>query len=365
MALANRVLLVDTRRPVSLSLRDCRIEIDMVQQPSSALDLSTQYDHRVVPFPTRCEPCVPIELPEPSAGRAATGRRVRLRTRAVRKVVVVEVAGRLDDAVEDLDRAIELALAEGPRGVVCDLSAVFEGAGPAAVDGAGPVAVEVLASAGRHVRDWPGIPVAVACPDPRVREALHAHPLGGHLIATASLFSAVSAVLATPTLAVEWLRLAPHPTAPRAARNFVTRTLLDWGLGRAIPSATLVVSELVISSSVHAGTDIDLSVVWDRGALRLTVRDHGPALPNQSCSVLDLHGRGLTVVAGLSRAFGALPTADGGKVVWAVLDAPRLRPSTTRIRSGRANATQGSPVFTDGPGLSELLFGAGSSWQPT
>jgi len=200
VALANRVLLVDTRRPVSLSLRDCRIEIDMVQQPSSALDLSTQYDHRVVPFPTRCEPCVPIELPEPSAGCAATGRRVRLRTRAVRKVVVVEVAGRLDDAVEDLDRAIELALAEGPRGVVCDLSAVLEGAGP--------VAVEVLASAGRHVRDWPGIPVAVACPDPRVREALEVHPLGGQLIVTASLFSAVTAVLATPTPAVEWLRLA-------------------------------------------------------------------------------------------------------------------------------------------------------------
>ena len=357
MALANRVLLVDTRRPVSLSLRDCRIEIDMVQQPSSALDLSTQYDHRVVPFPTRCEPCVPIELPEPSAGCAATGRRVRLRTRAVRKVVVVEVAGRLDDAVEDLDRAIELALAEGPRGLVCDLSAVLEGAGP--------VAVEVLASAGRHVRDWPGIPVAVACPDPLVREALEVHPLGGQLIVTASLFSAVTAVLATPTPAVEWLRLAPHPTAPRAAREFVTRTLLDWRLGRAIPFATLVVSKLVASSSVHAGTDIDLSVVWDCGALRLTVRDHGPSLPRERPTALDLHGRGLTVVAGLSRAFGILPTADGGEVVWAVLEAPRPSPSTRRIRSERATATQDSPVFADGRGLSDLPFCAGSSRQPT
>ena len=337
----------------------------MAQRPTRTHDLPAESDHHVVLLPTQYVPHVPTKLLKPSAGRAAIGRQVRARKHAIRQVVVLEVAGRLSDGAEDLDRAIQLALAEGPRGVVCDLSAVFEGAGPAAVDGAGPVAVEVLASAGRHVRDWPGIPVAVACPDPRVREALHAHPLGGHLIATASLFSAVSAVLATPTLAVEWLRLAAHPTAPRAARNFVTRTLLDWGLGRAIPSATLVVSELVISSSVHAGTDIDLSVVWDRGALRLTVRDHGPALPNQSCSVVDLRGRGLTVVAGLSRAFGALPTADGGKVVWAVLDAPRLRPSTTRIRSGRANATQGSPVFTDGPGLSELLFGAGSSWQPT
>jgi hypothetical protein len=37
---------------------------------------------------------------------------------------------------------------------------------------------------------------------------------------------------------------------------------------------------------------------------------------------LDLHGRGLTVVGGLSRAFGVLPTEDGGKLVWALLEAP-------------------------------------------
>ena len=97
--------------------------------------------------------------------------------------------------------------------MVCDLAAVSEGAEPGAV--------EVLAGLGRHVRDWPGIPVAVACPDPQVREALAAHPVGGQLIVTASLFPAVSAVLATPALAVEWLHLAPHPTAPRASRDFV------------------------------------------------------------------------------------------------------------------------------------------------
>jgi hypothetical protein len=333
----------------------------MMEQLSSLPDLPADVDRHVVPFST---PCMPTELPAESSGRPATGPRVRARKHAIRQVVVLEVAGRLGDAVEDLDQAIQLALAEGPRGVVCDLSAVFDGAGPAAVDGAGPVAVEVLATAGRHVRDWPGIPVAVACPDPWVREALRAHPLGGHLIVTASLFSAVSAVLATPTLAVQALRLAPHPTAPRAARDFVTRTLLDWRLARAIPFASLVVGELVASSTVNVGTDIDLSVVWNLGALRLTVQDHGPGLPDQPHPVLDLHGRGLTIVAGLSRAFGVLPTADAGKVVWAVLDASRPRPSTRRIRSERVIPTQESPVFTDGRGLSELPFCAGSSRQP-
>jgi hypothetical protein len=239
-------------------------------------------------------------------------------------VVVVDVGGRLCDVVEDLDRTIQLALADGPRGVVCDLSNVFEGAYPEVV--------EVLATAGRHVRDWPGIPVAVACPDSRVREALRAHPLGGHLIVTASLFSAVSEVLMAPALAVARLRLTAHPTAPRASRDFVARTLLDWRLGRVIPFASVVVGELVANSSVRAGTNIDLSVVWNLGALRLAVRDHGPALRFQPVSAVDLHEPGLAVVARLTRAFGVLPAADGGRLLWAVLEAPRPRTPSRRTR---------------------------------
>jgi hypothetical protein len=284
--------------------------------------------------------------PVPSA------RKAHVRRHDIRQVAVIEVAGPLSAALDELDREIELALADGPRGVVCDLSAV--------VEGADPVAVEILATAGRHVRDWPGIPVALASPDPQVRAALRAHPLGTHLIVTESKFSAISAVLATPNMDIERLRLAAHPTAPRASRNFVTRTLLDWRLGRVIPFATLVVSELVSSSSVNAGTDISLSIVWDQGALRLTVRDRGPALPNQRPASLDLHGRGLNVVAGLSRSFGVLPTSDGGQTVWAVLDAPRPQLSTRAIRSERSTPALNSPIFSDGRGLTELPFCAGS-----
>src|SRR5664279_408212 len=329
----------------------------MEQQLSSPHALPADFDHHIVAFPTRYVPSVPSEFPAQSAGRPPKGRQVRARTHAIRQITVLEVAGKLSDVAEDLDQGIQLALADGPRGVVCDLSAVLDGADPAAVD--------VLATAGRHVRDWPGIPVALACPDPMVREALRTHPLGVQLIATESMFSALSAVLSTPTLAVQWLRLAPHPTAPRAAREFVTRTLLDWRLRRVIPFASLVVSELVASSSVNAGTDIHLSVAWDRGALRLTVRDHGPALPDQQPSPVQCKGRGLTVVAGLSRTFGVLPTADGGKVVWAVLVAPRPRTSSARTRNERTSPTQESPGFTDGRGLTELPFCAGSSPRST
>jgi len=247
------------------------------------------------------------------AGRSAKGP-VQVRTHAVGQVVVLEVAGPLSDVIEELDRAIELALADGPRGVVCDLSGVPEGAEPGTL--------VMLAAAGRHVRNWPGIPVAVASPDPQVRTALRAAPCGGHLIVTTSVLSAVSEVRRAPAPTVQWLRLAPHPAAPRASRNFVTRSLLDWGLGRVISPACLVVSELVTNSTMYAGTDIDLSIAWSLGALRLTVRDNSPSWPHQLHPGLQTHGRGLTIVTALSRAFGALPTADGGKVVWAVLEAP-------------------------------------------
>jgi hypothetical protein len=62
------------------------------------------------------------------------------------------------------------------------------------------------------------------------------------------------------------------------------------------------------------------SLAWNLGALRLTVRDDSPDLPKQRYSEFDVHGRGLSLVIGLSRAFGVLPTVCGGKVVWAVLN---------------------------------------------
>src|SRR5450631_3399367 len=340
-----------------------RIELDMAQQPSSPPRFPSESQDQL--FATRREPCLSTGPPGLSVGLAGAGPRIALRTRVVREVAVVEVAGRLGDVVQDLDQAIELALAQGPRGVVCDLSRVSDGLAPKGVNDAGSDTAEMLASAGRHSRDWPGIPVAVAGPGPGVREALRAHSLGAHLIVSESLFSAVTEVLATPAPAAERLRLAPHPTAPRAARDFVTRTLLDWRLGLAIPFATFVVSELVASSSVNAGTEIDLSVAWNLGVLRLAVRDHGSGLPRQGRTAHDLRGRALNVVADLSRTFGVLPTADGGKVVWAVLEAPRPHSGTGRIRSMDAATTQISPVFTDGRGMAELPFCAGFSRQPT
>lgn len=299
-----------------------------------AKKLPAGFDREAVLFPTSYTPTIPAELPARSAVHPGMPRPIRARTRPIRQVAVLEVTGQLRDVAGDLDQAIQVALAEGPRGVVCDLSAV--------VGGAEQGAVEMLATAGRHVRAWPGVPVAIACPDRQIREALKAQPLGRHLMVTESTFTAVSAALSTPVLVVERLRLAANPAAPRAAKKFVTSILRDWQLGQVSPFASVVVGHLVASSSAHSGSDIDLSVCWNAGALRLSVRDHSPALPGQRPAARDLKGRGLTVVvAGLSRTFGVLPAADGGKLVWAVLEAPGQRPSPdSASRSGAAYSCQ-------------------------
>ncbi len=102
----------------------------------------TNIDHHVVLFPTRHVPNVPAEPPaiRPPA-RALLGDCVP-GTRSGPQVAVPEVVGRLSDVVEDLDTSIQMAFAGEPRGMVCDVSAV--------VDGADHGAVESLATAGRH-----------------------------------------------------------------------------------------------------------------------------------------------------------------------------------------------------------------------
>ena len=325
-----------------LEFRDHRIGCAMVQVPSSPKVSSADFNRHVDPCLIKSAAPIPAVLaPSASAGRPTAGPRMRVRTHALGRGVVLEVAGRLDGLGQDLDRAIQFALADAPRSVVCDLSSVIEGADPSAV--------QMLATAGRHVRDWPAIPVAVACPDPRVREGLRVHPLGGKLIVTESMLTAVSAVLATPIPAVTWLRLASHPTAPRAARDFVTRTLTEWDLGPLIPSACLVISELVTNSTVHARTDIELSLAWSLGMLRLTVRDHSAKLPRPRKTHLGLHGRGLTIVAGFSHAFGVLPTTEGGKVVWAVLDGPAAAPRPAHAVHSRSLPPPASHTYSSTP----------------
>jgi hypothetical protein len=228
-------------------------------------------------------------------------------------VAVVAAVGQLSEVVDDLSRAVLHALADEPRAVVCDLSGVS--------DGGDAHAQVLLAAAGPVVRDWPAVPVALPCPDPVLRRRLRRQPMSEHLLFRASLRQALAAVDRAVVPTTQRLRLSPVPTASRMARDFVSRTLLDWSLAQGIAAACLVVSELVTNGLRHAVTDMDLTLARHGGVVRLSLRDRSPEqLREQVLDVESDHGRGLAIVAACSRTWGVLPAADGGKLVWAVLD---------------------------------------------
>ncbi|MFJ9175295.1 SpoIIE family protein phosphatase [Streptomyces sp. NPDC102360] len=114
---------------------------------------------------------------------------------------------------------------------------------------------------------------------------------------------------------------APEPAEVPRARGLVRERLGRWGLRGISDSAELIVSELVTNAVCHApGGPVQLRLVRS-GTLLCEVEDTEHALPTLlNAGPGDEFGRGLRVVARLSRAWGTSRTATG-KTVWFELSA--------------------------------------------
>ena len=102
-------------------------------------------------------------------------------------------------------------------------------------------------------------------------------------------------------------------------RAFVAEELEALGRAQLIDDAVLVASELASNALLHAGGIAGVSVTERGEAMRIEVHDRTrvpPVMARQSVEAMT--GRGLRLVASLSKDWGAEPT-DGGKVVWADL----------------------------------------------
>lgn len=119
--------------------------------------------------------------------------------------------------------------------------------------------------------------------------------------------------------------LAPGFESPMTARNVTKVTLTEWSLGSLCEDAAVIASELTTNAIRHGvGDDPD-------GTLRLILvryRDHfvcmvtDPADEPPSLQEPDHiaeSGRGLHIIAAMSRAWGWTPLPGGGKAVWAAL----------------------------------------------
>ncbi len=119
---------------------------------------------------------------------------------------------------------------------------------------------------------------------------------------------------------VTWA-LPAELTSARRARSLIRRPLRKWGLLELLPTAELLVSELVTNAVRYAQGKIGLRLVLE-GGLVCEVIDDSAALPRlRQPDDEDERGRGLQVVSQLAQRWGAR-RAVAGKVVWCELALP-------------------------------------------
>lgn len=164
------------------------------------------------------------------------------------------------------------------------------------------------------------------------------------------------------------LQLAPTPDAPMTARRFVGDLCQRWGLDDLAFDLSLLVSELVTNSVLHARTTTTVRVSMAHGTACAAVIDGDERLPVRrparqdllgdldALSQLDDHpeapdfdprhasltagdagavtaGRGMLIVDELATDWGSGPL-DAGKAVWFTMTPPSDWPWTQRCVCG-------------------------------
>ncbi|MEU8348747.1 SpoIIE family protein phosphatase [Streptomyces sp. NPDC048845] len=115
---------------------------------------------------------------------------------------------------------------------------------------------------------------------------------------------------------VTW-QFALDPREVARARLLVHERLLEWGLADAVPTAELLVGEVVTNAVRHSHSrHVELRLVRADDVLICEVADDDHALPTLlDAGPNDERGRGLRLVSRLAREWGASRTAQG-KTVW-------------------------------------------------
>ncbi|MFF7211185.1 SpoIIE family protein phosphatase [Streptomyces sp. NPDC008238] len=124
----------------------------------------------------------------------------------------------------------------------------------------------------------------------------------------------------TPDRYVAW-DLPADPAVVGEARALAGRRLAEWGLDELRTTTELVVSELVTNAIRHASGPIRLRLIR-QSVLICEVYDAGNTVPRlRHARTTDEGGRGLFLVAQLTRRWGTRYTADG-KLIWAEQEIP-------------------------------------------
>lgn len=116
-------------------------------------------------------------------------------------------------------------------------------------------------------------------------------------------------------------RLPAEASSAARARAFVAQHLRDHGMPHLVDDIELVASELATNAMLHAQTPFRVILCAFDETVALEVADGSRAQPSLVVArSLDTSGRGVAIVQALSRDWGVLSRASGGKSVWAEFD---------------------------------------------
>lgn len=140
------------------------------------------------------------------------------------------------------------------------------------------------------------------------------------------LCSAVGAVSKEWPL-ISTVEFCSSPTAASCARTHAELVLAEWGLGHLVDDAKTLVSELLTNAlraswAQPGSPPVTLRLLADRHALLVEAWDQcveSYDLTHQPASDAE-HGRGLMVIAALSKRWGVRRAGIDYKVVWCELE---------------------------------------------
>ncbi|WP_406193518.1 ATP-binding protein [Kitasatospora sp. NBC_01560] len=126
--------------------------------------------------------------------------------------------------------------------------------------------------------------------------------------------------------ATGWARTFPISGGVRAGRQWAREHLEALGWTSRAPDTAddvlLTVSELITNAHVHAHSNAQVVLLWDRRCLHVSVHDASTEVPlPRPQSDVRTGGRGLAIVDSLADSWRSHPQA-GGKTITACFHAP-------------------------------------------
>lgn len=178
-------------------------------------------------------------------------------------------------------------------------------------------ALAVFPAVWMRISDWPGVPMALVSARQPLCTLLD---LSAVPRVVPTFRSVADALRALPSRRRRTMQLRCEPTSPRLVRQVVEQTCRQWGIPGTAEEAVLVVSELTENMIQHARSDGWLRLELRGQILTIAVADADPR-PPRLCPPEKRQGggRGLVLIARMSRRWGSAPQPRGGKVVWATL----------------------------------------------